>query len=43
MDVYQEIRIKLLDGDAEQVSELVRKLVKLKYPPEKILQEGFIF
>lgn len=42
MDVYQEIRIKLLDGDAEQVSELVRKLVKLKYPPEKILQEGLI-
>lgn len=29
-------------GEAEEVSKIVKELVNLKYPPEKILQEGLI-
>lgn len=42
MDIYKEIRINLLDGEAEKVSELIDKAIKLKYPPECLLQEGLI-
>ena len=42
MDVYEEIRKNLLDGNAEIVSELIDKAIKLKYPPESLLKEGVI-
>ena len=31
-----------MEGEAEEVSKIVKELVNLKYPPEKILQEGLI-
>ena len=42
MDVYERVRQNILDGEAEEVSKIVKELVNLKYPPEKILQEGLI-
>ena len=42
MDVYERVRQNILAGEAEEVSKIVKELVKLKYPPEKILQEGLI-
>lgn len=42
MDVYEEIRVNLLEGEAEKVSELIENAIKLKYPPECLLQEGLI-
>ena len=42
MDVYERVRQNILEGEAEEVSKIVKELVNLKYPPEKILQEGLI-
>ena len=42
MDVYERVRQNILAGEAEEVSKIVKELVNLKYPPEKILQEGLI-
>ena len=42
MDVYERVRQHILAGEAEEVSKIVKELVNLKYPPEKILQEGLI-
>ena len=42
MDVYEKVRQNILAGEAEEVSKIVKELVNLKYPPEKILQEGLI-
>ena len=42
MDVYERVRQNILEGEAEEVSKIVKGLVNLKYPPEKILQEGLI-
>lgn len=42
MDVYESVRQNILEGEAEEVSKIVKELVNLKYPPEKILQEGLI-
>ncbi|WP_343002336.1 cobalamin B12-binding domain-containing protein [Intestinibacter bartlettii] len=42
MDVYERVRQNILVGEAEEVSKIVKELVNLKYPPEKILQEGLI-
>lgn len=42
MDVYERARQNILAGEAEEVSKIVKELVNLKYPPEKILQEGLI-
>ena len=42
MDVYESVRLNILAGEAEEVSKIVKELVNLKYPPEKILQEGLI-
>ena len=42
MDVYDRVRQNILAGEAEEVSKIVKELVNLKYPPEKILQEGLI-
>lgn len=42
MDVYEEIRVNLLEGEAEKVSDLIENAIKLKYPPECLLQQGLI-
>ena len=42
MDVYERVRQNILAGEDEEVSKIVKELVNLKYPPEKILQEGLI-
>ena len=42
MDVYERVRQNILEGEAEEVSKIVKELANLKYPPEKILQEGLI-
>ena len=42
MDVYERVRQNILAGEAEEVSKIVKELVNLKYPPEKILQGGLI-
>ena len=42
MDVYERVRQNILAGEAEEVSKIVKELVNLKYPPEKIIQEGLI-
>ena len=42
MDVYERVRQNILAGEAEEGSKIVKELVNLKYPPEKILQEGLI-
>ena len=42
MDVYERVRQNILAGEAEEVSKIVKELVNLKYPREKILQEGLI-
>ena len=42
MDVYERVRQNILAGEAEEVSKIEKELVNLKYPPEKILQEGLI-
>ena len=42
MEVYERVRQNILAGEAEEVSKIVKELVNLKYPPEKILQEGLI-
>ena len=42
MDLYERVRQNILAGEAEEVSKIVKELVNLKYPPEKILQEGLI-
>lgn len=42
MDIYERIRRNILDGDAEEVSELIEKAIKLKYPPKCILEEGLV-
>lgn len=42
MDIYENIRKNILEGEAEEVSKIVKELANLKYPPEKILQEGLI-
>ena len=42
MDVYERVRQNILEGEAEEVSKIVKELVNLKYPPEKILQECLI-
>ena len=36
------MRQNILAGEADEVSKIVKELVNLKYPPEKILQEGLI-
>ena len=42
MDVYEEIRDKLLKGEAEEVCDLIESAIKVKYPIEKIFQEGLV-
>lgn len=42
MDEYERVRQNILEGEAEEVSKIVKELINLKYPPEKILQEGLI-
>lgn len=42
MNVYEEIRQSILDGNAEQTKILVQKALSLKYPAEMILKEGLI-
>lgn len=42
MDVYEEIRDKLLEGEAEEVCNLIENAIKVKYPVEVIFQEGLV-
>ncbi|MGL5695134.1 MAG: cobalamin B12-binding domain-containing protein [Peptostreptococcaceae bacterium] len=42
MDVYKEIIEKLNEGEAEDVIKLVEKAIAIKYPPQKILEEGLL-
>lgn len=42
MDMYQEIIKRLLEGDTEGVSNLIKKALDLKYPPEGLITECLI-
>ncbi|MGL5694801.1 MAG: cobalamin B12-binding domain-containing protein [Peptostreptococcaceae bacterium] len=42
MDIYEEIRYYLLEGEAEEVTNLIEKAIKIKYPPDRILEEGLM-
>lgn len=42
MDVYEEIREKLLEGEVEEVCDLIEKAIKMKYPAEHIFQKGLV-
>lgn len=42
MDIYEDIRRNLLMGNAAKVSDLVKKALALKYPPESIMKDGLI-
>lgn len=42
MSIYEEIRMNLNEGEAEEVIRLVEKAVAIKYPPQKILEEGLL-
>ena len=42
MDVYEEIRDKLLEGEAEEVCNLIQRAINVKYPVDKIFKEGLV-
>lgn len=42
MDIYEEMIEKLLEGEAEELCNLIENAIKVKYPAEKIFQEGLI-
>lgn len=42
MDIYEEIRGKLLEGEAEELCDLIEKAVKMKYPVENIFEDGLV-
>lgn len=42
MDVYEEIREKLLEGEAEEVCDLIERAINIKYPADKIFKEGLV-
>lgn len=42
MDVYEEIREKLLEGEVEEVCDLIEKAVRMKYPAETIFEKGLV-
>lgn len=42
MDIYKEIRESLLEGDAEKVCDLIEHAIKVKYPLERIFQDGLV-
>lgn len=42
MDIYEDIRRNVLEGNAKQVKALVEKALALRYSPEAILKNGLI-
>ena len=42
MNVYEDIRRAILDGNPQHVKEAVKKALILQYPPESILKDGLI-
>ena len=42
MDIYEDIRRNVLEGNARQVKALVEKALALRYSPEAILKNGLI-
>lgn len=42
MDIYEDIRRNILEGNAKRVKMLVEKAIALKYPAESILKDGLI-
>ena len=42
MDIYEEMIEKLLEGEAEELCDFIEKAIKVKYPVEKIFQEGLV-
>ena len=42
MDIYEEMIHELLEGEAEELCNLIEKAIKVKYPVEKIFQEGLV-
>lgn len=42
MDIYEKIRKKLLEGEAEELCDFIEHAIKIKYPVEKIFQEGLV-
>lgn len=42
MDIYEDIRTKLLEGEAEELCYVIERAIKVKYPVEKIFQEGLV-
>ena len=42
MDIYEEIRRNVVEGNAKQVKQTVEKALALRYSPEAILKNGLI-
>lgn len=42
MEIYDEIKRELLEGEAENVCNLIEDAIKNKYPVESILEKGLI-
>ena len=42
MDIYEDIRRNVLQGNAKEVKALVEKALALRYPAESILKDGLI-
>lgn len=42
MDIYEEIRGKLLEGEAEELCDLIENAIKMKYPAENIFEDGLV-
>lgn len=42
MDIYEEIRMKLLEGEAEELCDLIEHAIRIKYPVEKIFHDGLV-
>lgn len=42
MEIYDEIKRELLEGEAENVCNLIENAIKNKYPVESILEKGLI-